>query len=93
MTYPSVQVAALSDVESDKSGLASGLLFASFQIGGGIVLAAVSAIFTAAPGFNWEPYIAGGTFVALLAVVTTLIAAAGPRSRVAVPNAVPQAAE
>ena len=48
MTYPSVQVAALSDVEGDKSGLASGLLFASFQIGGGIVLAAASAVFSAA---------------------------------------------
>lgn len=92
-TYLSVQVAALADVEDDKSGLASGLLFASFQIGGGIVLAAVSAIFTAAPGFSWEPYVAGGAFVAQLAVVTTLIAAAGPRASVRVPNAVPQAAE
>jgi len=93
-TYPSVQVAALADVEDDKSGLASGLLFASFQIGGGIVLAAVSAIFTAAPGFSWEPYIAGGAFVAALAVVTTLIAAVGPRSATRrAPSAVPQAAE
>ena len=89
-----MQVAALADVEDDKSGLASGLLFAAFQIGGGIVLAAVSAIFTAAPGFNWEPYIAGGAFVAALAVATTLIAAVGPRSGAGrMPSAVPQAAE
>lgn len=93
MTYPSVQVAALADIEDDKSGLASGLLFASFQIGGGVVLAIASAVFSAAPGFGWEPYVAGGTFVALLAVLTTLIAALGPRSRRSVPNAVPQAAE
>jgi len=38
-------------------------------------------------------YIAGGTFVALLAVVTTLIAASGPRASRSVPSAVPQAAE
>jgi MFS family permease len=80
MTYPSVQVAALSDVEDDKSGLASGLLFASFQIGGGIVLAAASAIFGAAPSFGWNPYIAGTAFVAILAAAVTLLAAVGPRT-------------
>ncbi|MBB4566148.1 MFS transporter [Rhizobium leucaenae] len=80
MTYPSVQVAALSDVEDDKSGLASGLLFASFQIGGGIVLAAASAIFGAAPSFGWNPYIAGTAFVAILATAVTLLAAVGPRT-------------
>jgi MFS family permease len=83
MTYPSVQVAALSDVEDDKSGLASGLLFASFQIGGGIVLAAASAVFGAAPHFGWNPYVAGIAFVALLAVAITLLAAAGPRTSAA----------
>jgi MFS family permease len=80
MTYPSVQVAALSDVENDQSGLASGLLFASFQIGGGIVLAAASAIFTAAPHFGWNPYVAATAFVAVLAVLVTLLAAVGPRT-------------
>lgn len=80
MTYPSVQVAALSDVEEDKSGLASGLLFASFQIGGGIVLAAASAVFAAAPGFGWDPYFAGISFVATLSVAVTLAAALGPRT-------------
>jgi MFS family permease len=80
MTYPSVQVAALSDVESDKSGLASGLLFASFQIGGGIVLAAASAVFAAAPNFGWDPYFAGIAFVAMLAALVTLLAALGPRT-------------
>lgn len=80
MTYPSVQVAALSDVEEDKSGLASGLLFAAFQIGGGVVLAAASAIFAAAPQFGWDPYRAGTAFVAMLATVVTLLAALGPRT-------------
>lgn len=92
LTYPSVQVAALSDVEDDKSGLASGLLFASFQIGGGIVLAAASAVFAAAPQFGWDPYAAGIAFVALLAVAVTLLAAAGPRTSLAPPPA-HQAAE
>ncbi|MGZ2405592.1 MFS transporter [Rhizobium ruizarguesonis] len=83
LTYPSVQVAALSDVEDDKAGLASGLLFASFQIGGGIVLAAASAVFGAAPHFGWNPYVAGIAFVGSLAVAITLLAAAGPRTSAA----------
>jgi MFS family permease len=81
MTYPSVQVAALSDVEEDKSGLASGLLFAAFQIGGGVVLAAVSAIFAAAPGIGWSAYAAGGATVAVLSVGVALAAALGPRPK------------
>ncbi|TXH81204.1 MAG: MFS transporter [Rhizobium sp.] len=83
MTYPSIQVAALSDVEEDKSGLASGMLFASFQIGGGIILAAASAVFSAAPSFGWNPYIAGIGFVTILAAAITLLAAVGPRSSTA----------
>ncbi|WP_413712124.1 MFS transporter [Rhizobium sp. Rhizsp82] len=93
MTYPSVQVAALSDVEEDKSGLASGLLFAAFQIGGGIVLAAASAVFSAAPSMSYDAYTAGVSFVAILSVLVVLFAALGPRgSRAAVPAAY-QAAE
>ncbi|AYG60035.1 MFS transporter [Rhizobium jaguaris] len=80
MTYPSIQVAALSDVSEDQSGLASGMLFASFQIGGGIILAAASAVFSAAPSFGWNPYIAGTAFVAILAAAITLLAAVGPRT-------------
>jgi MFS family permease len=93
-TYPSIQVAALSDVEEDKSGLASGLLFASFQIGGGVVLAAVSAVFAAAPGLGWDPYVGSTGFVAVLSIGVTLIAALGPRAKRTVPaGAVPQPAE
>ncbi|MBB3611451.1 MFS transporter [Rhizobium sp. BK602] len=92
MTYPSVQVAALADVADDQSGLASGMLFASFQIGGGIVLAAASAIFSAAPGFGWDSYIAGTAFVAALATAITVLAAMGPRGATARPDAY-QAAE
>ncbi|WP_332688656.1 MFS transporter [Devosia sp.] len=92
MTYPSVQVAALSDVKEDQSGLASGLLFAAFQIGGGIVLAAASAVFAAAPGAGWDTYAAGAAFVAALSVFTLLVAALGPRDR-RMPAAVGQPAE
>jgi MFS family permease len=83
MTYPSIQVAALSDVGDDESGLASGMLFASFQIGGGIILAAASAVFSAAPNFGWNPYVAGIGFVTILAAAITLLAAVGPRSSAA----------
>lgn len=92
MTYPSIQVAALSDIEEDKSGLASGMLFASFQIGGGIVLAATSAVFSAAPSYGWNPYIAGIGFVTILAAFITLLAAVGPRTSTA-KSAAYQAAE
>jgi MFS family permease len=92
MTYPSVQVAALADVEDDKSGLASGMLFASFQIGGGIVLAAASAVFSAAPQFGWNPYVAGTAFVAILATAIIVLAALGPRTATSRPDAY-QAAE
>ncbi|AYG66988.1 MULTISPECIES: MFS transporter [unclassified Rhizobium] len=83
MTYPSIQVAALSEVSDDEAGLASGMLFASFQIGGGIILAAASAVFSAAPSFGWNPYIAGIGFVTILAAGITLLAAVGPRSSTA----------
>jgi MFS family permease len=96
MTYPSVQVAALSDVEEDKSGLASGLLFAAFQIGGGVVLAAVAAIFAAAPAWGFDAYAAAGGAVAILSVGVTLVAALGPRPKRATRTmeaGVPQPAE
>jgi hypothetical protein len=94
MSYPAVQVAALADAADHESGLASGLLFAAFQIGGGIVLAASSAIFSAAPGLGWDAYAAGAAFSAVLAVLTALFAVLGPRARRgAIPSAVPQAAE
>src|SRR5690606_576028 len=70
--FPSVQVAALADIEEEKSGLASGLLFASFQIGGGVVLAVISAVFAAAPAAGWTTYGAGAAAVAVLSVGVTL---------------------
>jgi hypothetical protein len=59
------------------------MLFASFQIGGGIILAAASAVFSAAPNFGWNPYVAGIGFVTILAAAITLLAAVGPRSSAA----------
>ena len=81
MTYPAVQIAALGDVGENESGLASGLLFASFQIGGGVVLAFTASVLSAAPAAGWETYVAGSAFVALLGVGTTFVAAIGPRAR------------
>lgn len=93
--FPSVQVAALADIEEEKSGLASGLLFASFQIGGGVVLAVISAVFAAAPAAGWSTYGAGAAAVAVLSVGVTLVAALGPRVRRAsrTMEMAPQAAE
>lgn len=80
VSYPSVQVAALDGIEADESGLASGLLFSSFQIFGGVVLAFVASVFAAAPGFGWDTYLAGSAFIAVLGIATLLIAMMGPRS-------------
>jgi MFS family permease len=81
MTYPAVQVAALDDIDESESGLASGLLFASFQIGGGVVLAFAASVLAIAPSAGWDTYIAGSAFVAALSVATLFFAALGPRSR------------
>ncbi|MGV3553282.1 MFS transporter [Rhizobium sp.] len=81
MTYPAVQIAALGDVGESESGLASGLLFASFQIGGGVVLAFTASVLASAPAAGWEAYVAGSAFVALLGIGTTIVAAIGPRAR------------
>lgn len=81
MTYPAVQIAALGDVGESESGLASGLLFASFQIGGGVVLAFTASVLAAAPAAGWETYVAGSAFVAALGVGTTLVSAIEPRAR------------
>ncbi|SFA79695.1 Major Facilitator Superfamily protein [Rhizobium sp. NFR07] len=93
MTYPAVQVAALDDVGDNESGLASGLLFAAFQIGGGVVLAFAASVLAIAPGAGWDTYVAGSAFVAVLSVATLFVAALGPRSRRRRAAAVGQPAE
>lgn len=81
MTYPAVQIAALGEVGESESGLASGLLFASFQIGGGVVLALTASVLASAPKAGWETYVAGSAFVALFGIGTMVVAMIGPRSR------------
>ena len=54
------------------------------------MLAAASAVFSAAPSMGYDAYTAGVTFVAILSVLVVLFAALG--SRAAVPAAY-QAAE
>ena len=50
LSFPSLNVAATSGVADHEQGLASGLVNTSFQIGGAVVLALVTAILTAASG-------------------------------------------
>lgn len=93
VSYPSVQVAALDGIEADETGLASGLLFSSFQICGGVVLAFAASVFAAAPGFGWDTYVAGSAFITVLGIATLLIATMGPKSRRQPAAAVGQPAE
>ncbi|MBY4640518.1 MFS transporter [Gluconacetobacter entanii] len=79
MVFPAVQIAALSDVEDRDAGLASSLLFAAFQIGSGIVLAITSAVFSVASARGWNPYSVSMGFLCCLAIISTLVAAMGPR--------------
>jgi MFS family permease len=46
LTYPAVNMAATSGVADHEQGLASGLVSTSFQVGGAVVLAIVSAVVT-----------------------------------------------
>ncbi|MCW5235658.1 MFS transporter [Verminephrobacter eiseniae] len=81
MVFPSVQIAALGDIEEDKAGLATGLFFSAFQIGGGVILGLTSSIFGTSSHHGWNPYLWGSAFSAVLALLTILVAASGPRRK------------
>jgi len=81
MVFPSVQIAALGDIEEDKTGLASGLFFSAFQIGGGIVLGLTSSVFGTSSHYGGNPYLWGSAFSAVLALITVLVAASGLRKK------------
>lgn len=84
MVFPSVQIAALGDIEDDKTGLATGLFFSAFQIGGGVVLGLTSTIFSSASNAGGNPYFWGGAFSIILALLTALIATLGPKGSKAI---------
>jgi MFS family permease len=81
LTFPSLNIQATAGVANEEQGLASGLVSTSFQVGGAVVLAVVSAIVTSQTGSatdaaslldGYRPAIAVVTLVAALGLLVGL---------------------
>src|SRR5215204_5150114 len=72
LTYPAVNMAATSGIPDHEQGLASGLVSTSFQLGGALGLAIVTAVITAGSTGAAEPSSLLDEFRPGLAVVTGL---------------------
>lgn len=82
LCFPSLNIQATNGVANSEQGLASGLVNTSFQVGGAIVLAVVSAIVTSRSGSatdaaslldGYRPAIAVVTLVAGLGLIVALM--------------------
>jgi MFS family permease len=91
LTFPSLNIQATAGIADQEQGLASGLVSTSFQVGGAVVLAVVSAIVTSQTGSatdagslldGYHPAIAVVTLVAALGL---LVGLTGILSRARVP--------
>jgi MFS family permease len=76
LTFPSLNIQATAGVADQEQGLASGLVSTSFQVGGAVVLAVVSAIVTSQTGSATDAASLLDGYRPALAVVT-LVAALG----------------
>jgi MFS family permease len=74
LAFPSVNMAATDGVEDHEQGLASGLVQASFQIGGALVLAVVTAVVTSRANNSSNPEAVLDAFRPGIAVVTGVAA-------------------
>ncbi|MGP3927450.1 MFS transporter [Streptomyces sp. 8N616] len=87
LTFPSLNIQATNGVEDHEQGMVSGLLNTSFQVGGAIFLAVVTAVVTAAGAESGSPQEVLDSFRPGLAVVTAtalaglLITLSGLRTR------------
>jgi MFS family permease len=81
LSFPSLNIQATAGVADREQGLASGLVSTSFQVGGAVVLAAVSAVVTSETGSatdaaslldGFRPAIAVATLVAALGLAVAL---------------------
>jgi MFS family permease len=81
LTFPSLNIQATAGIANEEQGLASGLVSTSFQVGGAVVLAVVSAIVTSQTGSatdasslldGYHPAIAVVTLVAALGLLVGL---------------------
>jgi MFS family permease len=70
LSFPSLNIAGTSGVGDHEQGLASGLVQTSFQVGGAIGLAVVSAIITGQAGGSTDPGVVLDAYRTALVVVT-----------------------
>lgn len=87
LTFPSLNIQATNGVDEKEQGMVSGLLNSSFQIGGAVVLAVVTAAITASrhsragsPQQILESYRSGLAVVVLVALAGLLVTLTGLRS-------------
>jgi len=66
--FPSLNMQATNGIADHEQGLASGLVQTSFQVGGAIALAVVTAIVTAQAGSSTDPSVLLGAYRSALAV-------------------------
>jgi MFS family permease len=76
LTFPSLNIQATAGVANEEQGLASGLVSTSFQVGGAVVLAVVSAVVTSQTGSATDAASLLDGYRPALGVVT-LVAALG----------------
>jgi MFS family permease len=76
LTFPSLNIQATAGIANEEQGLASGLVSTSFQVGGAVVLAVVSAIVTSETGSATDASSLLDGYRPALAVVT-LVAGLG----------------
>jgi EmrB/QacA subfamily drug resistance transporter len=94
LCFPSLNIQATTGVANTEQGLASGLVSTSFQVGGAITLAVVSAIVTSQTGTatdaaslldGFRPALAVVTLVAVLGLLVALSGGLGRRAPAQVP--------
>jgi MFS family permease len=72
-SYPATNIAAVRNAKAEEEGLASGLFIASTQVGSGLLLAIVAAVYAANDGPGLEPYRAGAWAVFGLAALAAAL--------------------
>jgi MFS family permease len=96
LCFPALNIQATAGVSDTEQGLASGLVSTSFQVGGAVVLALVSAVVTSRTGSatdpaslldGYRPAIALVTLVAMLGLLVALTGITAGRRRAPVPAA------
>jgi predicted MFS family arabinose efflux permease len=74
MCLPALNMQATDGIADHEQGLASGLLNTSFQVGGAIILAVITAIVTAKAGSSKDPSVVLAAYKPAIAVIAALAA-------------------